>query len=69
MIWLIQSNTHTHMLKTINFFAKLYSHIVTMYFSLKDRYTYVRFHIVRLRGGVCYGYFSVSNDPENVIAL
>lgn len=57
------------MIRTINFIAKLYSHIVTMYFSLKERYSYVRFYIVRLRGGVCYGYFSVSDDPDNVIAL
>jgi hypothetical protein len=55
------------MIKTFNFIGKLYSHIVTMYYKLKERYSYVRFIVVRLRGGVCFGYFSVSNDIENAL--
>lgn len=55
------------MIRLINFTAKLYSHIVSMYYLLKERYSYVRFHVVRLRGGVCFGYFSVSNNIEDAL--
>lgn len=57
------------MARTYNFIGKLYSHIVSMYYKLKERYSYVRFSIMRIRGGICFGYFTVTNDYDNIIAL